>query len=177
MRMNGNRTNKPTSQITRMMRWLRFFSMGAILAAAGYLIVRYDSVRVGPFDDTARPAYAPDSTLLIDTWDPLGERGSHHVAFRVAGEAEFRIGRVVARSGQRIHRTLTAEGFVISVDGESTGLRVRPFDEAAHCELTVPADQVYVISLVPGSNVPDSRTMGPFRKQQLAGRVLVQLPW
>lgn len=175
--MNSNRTKRPASRITKMMRWLRFLSMGAILAGAGYLIVRYDTVRVGPFDDTARPSYAPDSTLLIDTWDPLGVRGSHHVAFRVAGEEEFRIGRVVARAGQRIHRHLTAEGFEIGVDGKSTGVRLRPFDEAAHGELTVPADQVYVISLVPGSEVPDSRTMGPFRKQQLAGRVLVQLPW
>lgn len=161
----------------RGMRIARFLGTGSLLAAAGYFVVRFDTVPIAASDDSARPFYAPSSTLLLDARDPLATRGRPHVAFRIAGEKGFRVGRVVARSGQAIDTREGERGAELVVDGISTGLRLRPFDDLERCSGRVPEDAVFVVSLVPGSDVADSRTLGPLRRSQLAGRVLMQLPW
>jgi hypothetical protein len=159
------------------MRVARFLGMGSLLAAAGYFVVRFDAVPIAAADDSARPFYAPNSTLLLDARDPLATRGRPHVVFRIAGEKGFRVGRVVARAGQTLETREGERGLELAVDGSSTGLRLRPFDDPERCTGRVPADAVFVVSLVPGSDVVDSRTLGPLRRAQLAGRVLMQLPW
>jgi hypothetical protein len=161
-------------------RWLRvarFALTGALLAAIGYLTSRYDSVSTAAGDDSARPFYDPASTLLLDAFDPLATRGRPHVAYRIAGEQSFRVGRVLARAGQRVSVEPSSRGEELWVDGAATGIFLRAFDDAQLCAGRVAEDAVFLVSLVPGSAVPDSRTIGPLRRAQLAGRVLLQMPW
>ncbi|MBL8897931.1 MAG: hypothetical protein JNM84_09910 [Planctomycetes bacterium] len=167
----------PVHPTRRWMRIARFVATGALLVAALYLIRRFDTVSTSPSDDSARPFYAPASTLLLDSFDPLATRGRPHVAFRISGEQGFRIGRVLARAGQKVSVESSTRGAELSVDGAPTGVRMRAFDDAGLCVGVVPPDAVFVLSLVPGSGVPDSRTLGPLRSAQIAGRVLFQLPW
>lgn len=177
MSAEANASSRPMPRVHAWMRWARFACFGAILCGAGYVIARFDTVHLAASDDTARPFYDPASSLLIDTWDPLGEHGRHHVAFHLAGEGGFRIGRIVARAGQLLDVRASEAASELFVDGAASGFKLRAFDEPAKCRGRVPEDHVFVVSLVPGSEVPDSRIMGPFRRGQLAGRVLLQLPW
>ncbi|MBK9383935.1 MAG: hypothetical protein IPN34_03800 [Planctomycetes bacterium] len=170
-------SKSPAAPSRRWLRVARFAVTGALLAAIGYLAARYDTISTSAGDDSARPFYDPASTLLLDSFDPLATRGRPHVAYRIAGEQSFRIGRVLARAGQRVSVESSPRGEELRVDGAATGILLRAFDDPQLCAGRVAEDAVFLVSLVPGSAVPDSRTLGPLRRAQLAGRVLLQMPW